>query len=93
MTVEANWNGVEQRECGEHQSTGRRAWCFGCTEWCYGDIPCRGCELPGLRAEIKRLKLLVGRGRLAMLGGLALGITLLLAPGAHEAAAVIWVGR
>ena len=25
-------------------------------EWCYPDAPCRGCELPVLRAEVERLR-------------------------------------
>src|SRR5262245_26260331 len=25
---------------GEHSTTGRRAWCLQCTEWCYPDAPC-----------------------------------------------------
>ena len=45
------FQGIEPRECGRHHSTGHRAWCFDCTEWCYADSLCRGCELPGLRAR------------------------------------------
>lgn len=42
--------GHEPRECGDHRTTGQRAWCFDDSEWCYPDLPCRGCELPALRA-------------------------------------------
>jgi hypothetical protein len=37
------------RECGEHRTTGDRAWCFDCSEWCYPSMPCARCELPVLR--------------------------------------------
>ena len=49
MSGPANFEGHEERECGEHRTTGARAWCFDCTEWCYPTAPCRGCELPVLR--------------------------------------------
>jgi hypothetical protein len=45
------FTGHENRECGEHRTTGLRAWCFDCSEWCYPALPCKGCELPALRAE------------------------------------------
>ena len=58
-TVEAPmWDGFAERECGEHRTTGGRAWCFADSEWCYEHIPCRGCELPALRAEVERLRAL-----------------------------------
>lgn len=44
------FEGLASRECGEHRTTGQRAWCHDCTEWCYPQAPCRGCELPQLRA-------------------------------------------
>lgn len=47
------------RECGEHRELGTRAWCFDCSEYCYDDVPCRGCELPPLRAELERLRSIV----------------------------------
>lgn len=50
---EENFEGFAERECGEHRSTGKRAWCFNCTEWCYPEVPCRGCELPKLRFQLK----------------------------------------
>ena len=50
-----NFEGHQGRECGEHRTTGQRAWCFDCTEWCYDHVPCKGCELPMLRNLIKRL--------------------------------------
>lgn len=54
---EPNWEGFEDRECGEHRTVGsRRAWCFEDSEWCYRTIPCRGCELPILRARIIELE-------------------------------------
>ena len=41
-------------ECGEHRTVGaHRAWCFQCSEWCYPEVPCKGCELPKLRAKLK----------------------------------------
>jgi uncharacterized C2H2 Zn-finger protein len=51
-----NFEGLTDRECGEHRTTGPRAWCHDCTEWCYPEQPCRGCELPKLRTEIERLR-------------------------------------
>lgn len=52
-----NFEGHEPRECGEHRTVGaHRAWCHDCTEWCYPNGPCKGCELPQLRAEVARLK-------------------------------------
>lgn len=50
------WEGHEQRECTEHRTTGGRAWCFDCTEWCYESSPCRGCELPLLRDKIAKVE-------------------------------------
>lgn len=47
-----DFTGHEGRECGEHRTTGQRAWCFCCTAWCYPDQPCAGCELPQLRARL-----------------------------------------
>lgn len=52
MSDEPNWEGAAENECGEHRTTGGRAWCFACQEWCYRSLPCRGCELPPLRAEL-----------------------------------------
>jgi hypothetical protein len=52
---EVRFAGLDGRECGEHRTTGRRAWCHDCTEWCYPDAPCKGCELPQLRARVAEL--------------------------------------
>lgn len=49
MTPEDNWEGEPERECGDHRTVGRRAWCHTCSEWCYPLTPCKGCELPILR--------------------------------------------
>jgi hypothetical protein len=46
------WAGAEERECGDHYTSGNRAWCGDCSEWCYPQIPCKGCELPVLRARL-----------------------------------------
>ena len=50
----ARFEGHDNRECGEHRTTGSRAWCFDDSEWCYPDIPCRGCELPALRRRAEQ---------------------------------------
>jgi len=52
--IDTRFEGYDGRECGEHRTTGPRAWCFNCQEWCYPDIPCRGCELPLFRARAER---------------------------------------
>src|SRR5688572_11715422 len=49
MAVVIPLGGSPVRECGEHNITKHRAWCFVCSEWCYPNIPCKGCELPHLR--------------------------------------------
>ena len=59
----SNWEGCVERECGDHRTTGRRAWCFDCTEWCYEAIPCKGCAVPILEAKVARAEAL----RLAVL--------------------------
>jgi hypothetical protein len=48
-----DFEGHPDRECGEHRTTGERAWCHGCQEWCYPDSPCKGCELPQLRSQLE----------------------------------------
>ena len=53
---EPDFEGHVGRECGEHRTTGVRAWCFDCTQWCYPWQPCSGCELPQLRATVERLQ-------------------------------------
>ena len=45
----SNWEGRQVRECGEHRTTGGRAWCFDCGEWCSAHAPCVRCELPAMR--------------------------------------------
>lgn len=37
------WNGLEPRVCGEHRTTGPRAWCYEDHTWCYPHDPCPGC--------------------------------------------------
>lgn len=48
------FEGHDGRECGEHRTTGPRAWCSNCQEWCYPGILCRGCELPLLRQRAEQ---------------------------------------
>lgn len=56
LPVPENFEGFADRECGEHRTVGsHRAWCHACSEWCYPDSPCKGCELPILRAKIESL--------------------------------------
>jgi hypothetical protein len=38
--------GHQPRACGEHRTTGRRAWCFECSEWCYPHDGCIRCRYP-----------------------------------------------
>jgi hypothetical protein len=58
------FQGHPGRECGEHRTTGSRAWCHDCSEWCYpGDGGCKGCELPGLRARAAELEAVEKRVR------------------------------
>ncbi|MHB1762648.1 MAG: hypothetical protein ACYCS4_07915 [Acidimicrobiales bacterium] len=43
---------------GEHRTTGQRAWCFECGEWCYPEQPCVCCARTTpdtLRAWVRRL--------------------------------------
>lgn len=35
--------GHSRRRCGEHRTTGPRAWCSDCSEWCYPEEPCVRC--------------------------------------------------
>jgi hypothetical protein len=48
------FTGYEGRECGEHRTTGGRAWCFDDSEWCSHAVACRGCELAGLRKRAEQ---------------------------------------
>lgn len=43
--------GHDGRDCGDHRTTGERAWCFDCSEWCYPDVPCSRCGYPMLRRQ------------------------------------------
>lgn len=54
------FEGFLTRECTEHRTLGARAWCHDCTEYCYPESPCRGCELPQLRARLARLAAAAG---------------------------------
>lgn len=43
----ANYEGCD---CGsEHRTLGTRAWCHGCSEYCYPHAPCERVELRQLR--------------------------------------------
>lgn len=54
-TARTEFTGYAGRECGEHRTVGaHRAWCHDCSEWCYPEMPCKGCELPKLRAELSQ---------------------------------------
>lgn len=50
------FEGHEGRHCGEHRTTGGRAWCFDCSEWCYPRAPCVRCERPKVIAALKRIR-------------------------------------
>jgi hypothetical protein len=58
-TTAERFEGHDDRECGEHRTTGSRAWCFDCSEWCYPHAPCKGCELPSLRGAVERVRALI----------------------------------
>lgn len=48
-----NFYGHQPRDCGEHRTVGpHRAWCYGCSEWCYPSDGCMGCRLPALESVI-----------------------------------------
>lgn len=38
-----NYTGMADRQCGDHRTTGQRAWCHDCSEWCYPTSPCVRC--------------------------------------------------
>lgn len=40
---EVLFEGHAGRSCGEHRTTGGRAWCYDDSEWCYPTSPCGGC--------------------------------------------------
>lgn len=62
-----NFVAFAKRECGEHRTTGRRAWCLHCSEWCSPSLPCRGCELPALRRELENTRQALRKAVLAAL--------------------------
>jgi hypothetical protein len=51
------WEGRTPRVCDEHRTTGARAWCLECSEWCYPNAFCKGCEVRRLEAELDALYL------------------------------------
>jgi hypothetical protein len=54
MSETKDWEGREGRTCGEHRTTGSRAWCFQCSEWCYPRLTCNGCvDYPSILAPIE----------------------------------------
>lgn len=55
---EPNWEGRQLSTCGEHRTVGYRAWCHNCSEWCYPQAPCYGCnqvDVDALLAEYDAL--------------------------------------
>lgn len=69
-----NFEGHEGRECGEHRTVGsHRAWCHDCTEWCYPELPCRGCKIPQLEASLTEANKLLEQ-TIEVLEGLATAI-------------------
>lgn len=64
--TQTKFEGHEPRECGEHHTTGLRAWCFSCSEWCYPQSPCKGCELPMLRAASAEFGPMYQEGQLSI---------------------------
>lgn len=50
-----NFEGFAGRECGEHRTTGERAWCFDCSEWCYPGAPCVRCLVGPIREKVEEL--------------------------------------
>jgi hypothetical protein len=65
--AEQPFDGHAGRECGEHRTTGARAWCSACSEWCYPEQPCKGCELPMLRARLEEVEAAARHFRAAIL--------------------------
>lgn len=52
LHADADFEGHWPRECGEHRTTGVRAWCFECMQWCYrGEDGCTGC-MRGARSRL-----------------------------------------
>lgn len=56
---EPKFEGLDPRECGEHRTLGRRAWCFACSQYCSPTVLCNGCELSSVMAERDRLQAIV----------------------------------
>ena len=56
VTDPCDFKGLPERVCGDHFTTGQRAWCFDDSEWCFPNAPCRGCEIPGIREENDRMR-------------------------------------
>jgi hypothetical protein len=42
---------------GEHSSTGTRAWCLDCSEWCYPGAICEIQELRNFQGKVRDLVL------------------------------------
>jgi len=47
--------GFSMRTCRDHRTTGGRAWCFDCSEWCYPTMPCVGCARQWIKDRITDL--------------------------------------
>ncbi len=57
QAVEVNFEGHQPRDCGEHRTLGsHRAWCYDCSQYCYPDAGCNGCEIPALTADRDRAR-------------------------------------
>lgn len=54
-----HWQGAAGSPC-EHHTTGRRAWCLDCHEWCYPEVRCAGCT-PDVSVAIEVLRQLPER--------------------------------
>jgi hypothetical protein len=39
-----DWEGAADRTCGRHRTTGTRAWCYDCGQWCRPKRLCPGCD-------------------------------------------------
>lgn len=91
MPAEAhpNFEGHEKRECGEHRTTGDRAWCSECSEWCSRGAPCKGCELALLRSQ--RVPIIGGTIAGCLVATLAAGVGLAWGQASGPEAALSWV--
>lgn len=61
--VKDKFYGHERRECGEHRTVGKRAWCLDCSEWCSPAVPCVRCEMPTMREELEAAQKEIARLR------------------------------